>query len=265
MNFCSFALTRDQKPSPDKVDPPKEHGILIAVPGVHDGHINVTSLPSEDRIATIPTPEDIKTGMVMALRLHFHPQNNQLLVVAGYESGHCCVWKLNPLSAKWQPAHTYKAHAQPVLSLDIVSAADVFYSSSADAIIARHPLAETGSVETKLIQTKHAGQQSLAVRSDEKIFATAGWDGRMRVYSVKTMKEVAVLKWHKEGCYALAFAHIEEKSREGDGDIDHDQQPDGTIVKRELTVSQRRIAKARSTHWLAAGSKDGKISLWDIY
>ena len=204
--------------------------------------------------------------MVMALRLHFHPRNNQLLVLAGYESGHCCVWKLNATTTQWQPSYTYKAHAQPVLSLDIASAADVFYSSSADAIIARHPLAEADSVETKLIQTRHAGQQSLTVRSDEKVFATAGWDGRARVYSVHTMKEVAVLKWHKEGCYALAFAQVEERNRESDGDMDHGrEQAENTVVKRELTVSQRRITKARSTHWLAAGSKDGKISLWDIY
>ena len=30
-------------------------------------------------------------------------------------------------------------------------------------------------------------------------------------------------------------------------------------------VQRRRDEKAQSTHWLAAGSKDGKISLWNIY
>jgi len=32
-----------------------------------------------------------------------------------------------------------------------------------------------------------------------------------------------------------------------------------------MTVKEERDRKAKTTHWLAAGSKDGKISLWDIY
>jgi hypothetical protein len=32
-----------------------------------------------------------------------------------------------------------------------------------------------------------------------------------------------------------------------------------------LTVSQQRLARSKATHWLAAGSKDGRVSLWDIY
>lgn len=32
-----------------------------------------------------------------------------------------------------------------------------------------------------------------------------------------------------------------------------------------LSVQQQRDEKARMTHWLAAGSKDGKVSLWDVY
>ena len=111
------------------------------------------------------------------------------------------------------------------------------------------------------MQTKHAGQQSLAVRSDEKIFATAGWDGRVRVYSAKTMKELAVLRWHKEGCYAVAFANIDSTP-----DMDMSEvSPCQILVKHDLTVSEQRTAKAKLTHWLAAGSKDGKVSWWDIY
>ena len=30
-------------------------------------------------------------------------------------------------------------------------------------------------------------------------------------------------------------------------------------------IKHQRIIKAQRTHWLAAGGKDGKISLWDIY
>jgi len=124
----------------------------------------------------------------------------------------------------------------------------------------------------KVIQTKHAGQQSLTVRSDEKFFATAGWDGRVRVYSAKTMREVAVLKWHSEGCYAVDFGVVSDDDRDGGEDGNGDGDEDGVAVMgrrraggRGTTVAQRRVAKARATHWLAVGSKDGKVSLWDIY
>jgi hypothetical protein len=48
------------------------------------------------------------------------------------------------------------------------------------------------------------------VRSDGRILATGGWDTRIRIYSAKTLKEVAVLKWHKEGVYAVDFAKVLE-------------------------------------------------------
>src|SRR2546430_13457319 len=104
------------------------------------------------------------------------------------------------------------------------------------------------------------------MRCDGKIFATAGWDARVRVYSAKTMRELAVLKWHKEGCYAVAFALIDpEQAREA--------APTG-LIGSELgprrqhsaldAIKDQRDARAQKTHWLAAGGKDGKISLWDI-
>ena len=259
MNFCSFAMCAEVLPE-DRTQQP-EHGqwsrILIATPGVQDGYMNVTSLPSETRVATIPTPKDTTTGMVMAIALHYH--RTTLQVLAGYESGHVAMWQQNS-TRHWQTVYVNKSHTQPILSLDISETLHCSFTSSADAIIARHPLTDNHS-ETKTMHTKHAGQQSLTVRSDEKIFATAGWDGRVRVYSPKSMKELAVLKWHTDGCYAVAFAEVMQTENGNDPSTDSDR----SMIKRNLTVSEQRTAKAKSTHWLAAGSKDGKVSLWGIY
>lgn len=63
-----------------------------------------------------------------------------------------------------------------------------------------------------------------------------------------------MLKWHKEGCYAVAFADVvEEKAGEG------------TEVVKKMGVKEERLWKAKTAHWIAVGSKDGKVSLWDIY
>lgn len=140
------------------------------------------------------------------------------------------------------------------------------------------------SLETtplKTVNTKHSGQQALRIRSDGKIFATAGWDSKVRVYSTKTLSELAVLKWHDVGCYAIAFAAVGSGSGGGDGGSfsattggseGDKEEPSalqgGAAVSRvgdELSMKDRRIRQAKEAHWLAAGSKDGKISLWDIY
>ncbi|PIG79950.1 C6 zinc finger domain protein [Aspergillus arachidicola] len=82
-----------------------------------------------------------------------------------------------------------------------------------------------------------------------------------------TLKELAVLKWHKEGCYTVAFADVEGSVDSG---LRATEDGDGAEVTRPgefslATVQRQRNQKVQKTHWLAAGSKDGKISLWDIY
>lgn len=125
----------------------------------------------------------------------------------------------------------------------------------------------------KVVNTKHSGQQCLRIRSDGKIFATAGWDSKVRVYSAKTMKELAVLKWHQVGCYAVSFADVKEPGSDHIGDEPREKMDQKTIyadkevIPRlvDVTVKEQRLNQAQDSHWLAAGSKDGRISVWDIY
>ena len=212
----------------------------------------------------------------------------------------------------------------PVLSLALSPCKENYITGSADANICMHPFPLEASIwkdrgykPLKTAATKHAGQQGLSYRSDGRIFATAGWDSHVRVYSKKTMRELASLKWHREGCYATAFASIPTQTQAqtqiqtdgGDGDrevkrelegcgsavaadVSSQEEATAVAVKCEAgdpdqtpanpntsdavaavqqrnegldTVQQRREEKARTTHWLAVGSKDGKVSLWDIY
>lgn len=215
------------------------------------------------------------------MALDIQAESTRLQVIAGYESGHTMVFVQSDPGAQFQRLYSAQPHSQPILSTAILPSRDYYLTSSADAVIAKHPLPAVQGIwkselkPFKVVQTKHSGQQDLQVRSDGKIFATAGWDARVRVYSAKTMKELAVLKWHKIGCYATAFAEIETsgpmKTEENISMIEEEsaeKQNDKALTHPTSTIStvqQRRDAKAQSTHWLAAGSKDGKVSLWDIY
>lgn len=316
MNFCTFSSCR-----PPTSSAAYNTDLLIAVPNTLQSEaIDIFHLPSQRRQQTVKLGD--KNGMVMALSLFY--RHDTLILIAGYENGLAIVAQLLT-DGSWEITYRATTHTQPVLSLDVVRSQEFFYTSSADAVIAKHPIPllnkklpptttassptssgkpapssssgvsllsaalasqpqsqaqQIGSntateVETqplKVINTKHSGQQDLKIRSDSKIFATAGWDGRIRVYSVKTMKEVAVLKWHQVGCYAVAFSTIEDgEEKAGSKPVSEEEETArsgaGTVVPRlvEMTVREKRIRHVKTAHWLAAGSKDGKVSLWDVY
>jgi WD40 repeat protein len=283
VNFCSFASciiphsvateTRGEQTDDFKVEANDTEShvnssqALSAVSGLHDSTIDLYALPSEKKVGSIPAPTIIntKTGMVMSLKLFFH-NISDLYVIAGYESGRTYVFKRVMPEQRFEAIYTSIPHAQPIMSLDFSQNLEFYVTSSADAIVAKHPLLSKVKQDTplKVVQTRHAGQQGLKVRSDSRIFATAGWDCRIRVYSAKSMKELAVLKWHKEGCYAVAFAEIDPGGDEGlPGGPSELARTDIGVI--QPSTRQAREDKASKTHWLAAGAKDGKVSLWDIY
>ncbi|KAI5854043.1 WD40-repeat-containing domain protein [Tricharina praecox] len=248
LNFCGFAHcpVRDEDPDTEGYTP-----TLIAVPSpLESAAVDIFSLPSTTRVhARIQA--STQTGMAMALSLHWVAE--VLTLIAGYESGHVVVFSHQ--EGVWNETYISQAHTQPVLGLSVAPQGEWILTTAADALLVRHALGQEGA--GKKVDTKHAGQQAVAVRSDGKIFATAGWDGRFRVFSAKTMKELAVLKWHTVGCYAVAFAEI-LADKEGDGQA-------GTEVARPLSVDEARVGRESGKHWIAGGAKDGKVSLWEVY
>jgi WD40 repeat protein len=314
MNFCAFAHCRDSMTVPTSPESrTEEMPMFLAVPHILDSEaIDVFQLPSTSRLTTIPAPKSTNMGMVMALDIH--TTTNEVVVVAGYESGHAIVWthpakyavaaagdrSRPPLfNETWTKLYECKPHTQPVLSLVLSPDKAYFITTSADSILAKHPLKELFEQEIinaqdplKTVQTKHSGQQGVSMRSDGKVYATAGWDARVRVYSGRTMKEVAVLKWHKDGCYATSFAYVRGDNLEGSMPSKQDENMEtvlaptrpGANTSSEITtvqapvsasevnprpstnfVASQRAQQSRDTHWLAVGAKDGKVSLWDVF
>ncbi|KAI5304680.1 ASTRA complex subunit [Ascosphaera pollenicola] len=304
LNFCVFSycyLTpealRASETESNYGDQPQFY--VAVANSISEGGIDIFHLPSQRRVSKVLPEPLAKTGMLMAVDL-FVASTRQLYIASGYEDGtsmvHVLKGDLSPSSRllnaqeswSWEKIYSVRAHSQPVLSLSTSPGAEElwFITSSADAVLAKHPLPtlETDVVMQRevitkplqVVNTKHAGQQGLKVRSDGKIFATAGWDKRVRVYSCKTMNELAVLKWHREGCFAVAFAELLRDAssitpRPGPStEADVEGTENSTTLARPTSgglaaIKERRNVKAMTTHWLAAGGKDFKISLWDIY
>jgi WD40 repeat protein len=95
----------------------------------------------------------------------------------------------------------------------------------------------SGSIAiNKTITIPNEGVAEVLIRADQRVFASAGWDHRVRLYSWKTCKPLAVLVAHTETIHGLAFA-------------------DGPWTKGPPDASS----------WFASCSKDGTVALFDVY
>jgi WD40 repeat protein len=256
LNFCSFSMCQEgAKPS---------ESIMVAFPAKRIGAVDVYGLPSEALLHKVPASTAVaKPNMVMALRLVLLASDNLCLLTA-LESGAVIAQVCVRETSAWTTVYHSTVHTQPTLGLDVALRSGCYFTSGADAVVARHVLPVDGNpvtAEPEVSKTGHAGQQNLSLRSDDSLFATAGWDSRVRVYSAKSMREVAVLTFHKGSCYAVAFGDMPTDSTE--------QEPAEQKSKLSTTgvtlSSGRREKASKATHWLAAGSKDGKVSLWDVF
>jgi ASTRA-associated protein 1 len=281
LNFCALALCAGVDALGKYVGGDSAEAVVSVPNGLDTGGVDFFHLPSERRVSVLKADSKVKTGMVMALALFSHPSTGLLTLVSGYENGCLMIHRLTPTGTAspqedwtWEKIEMCRPHSQPVLSLDVAPTRDFYLSSAVDAVIAKIALpacrSPAGDLDVKPLKTnmtKHAGQQNINMRSDGKIFVTAGWDARVRIYSSKTLRELAVLKWHQEGCYSTAFATILVPIT--DVALGNDTQEIAlTSTASNLApqgIKDQRSARAQETHWVAAGGKDGKISLWDIY
>lgn len=219
-------------------------------------------------------------GIVMALLLVEISGTSDYALLAAYESGLVAVHRLVCGADGYRPTLLYatKCHSQPVLSLDADPLAHAwFLSSAADAKIFQHPLASLlpespladGSGADPWIigptvgfNTKHAGLSALAVRPDAKLFATAGWDGMIRVFDARAnvkkqqFRTLAVFKGGRQnGVTTVAFSPPDNTDSQIDphGDSNAD------------LASKLELLKPTSDNLLAVGGKDGRISLYALY
>jgi ASTRA-associated protein 1 len=228
------------------------------------------------------------------MALHVRADIEITCVVAGYESGHVAYYVNSSRKAAtnlqasrsarpaiytrdWHCMYLSKPHSQPVLS--IVASLDEQYlvSSGADSVIATYlflPVIESSRDQDEevhgahpieephnMLKTGHPGQQGLSVSGTGAMFASAGWDGVVRVYTWGVIKEREVLEWHRDGVYATAFAHALD---EGSINSSMTDSSEGAVAQRQGTLAARRERQAKLTPWLVVGGKDGKVSLWDM-
>ncbi|WBW74515.1 ASTRA complex WD repeat subunit Asa1 [Schizosaccharomyces osmophilus] len=236
LTFCSFSYDKFAKVlavsntiNVDEIDIYEAENLLSKNTNQGD---HGTRLQNEIK----PLMNNEKTGALM--NTSFASSEEYLFLAAGYESGHVAQFRCRLSNVRnvcinfrdvWEMTYFEKSHSQPVLSVNYNRLGNALYSSGADDRIIQHPSSFDGVLhnELKVFRSKNCGQQCLQVREDDRIIATAGWDGRSRVYSCKSLSLLAVLKYHSSTINSISFCS------------------DSNII--------------------ALASKDSRISLWKIY
>ncbi|KAL0084747.1 WD40-repeat-containing domain protein [Phycomyces blakesleeanus] len=218
LNFCKFSLCI----IPDSV--------LLAFPSNGDTPLvdiyDLTLRKWAIRTIGLGTTAGLsKKGLCMAVELVEKEEKIWLLV--GYEDGSVSMWFCDVIQRVASLVWDVQKHKQPVLSMAVDRSNTWVVSTSADNQIIKYSI-QSGDVLNQ-IALKKSGIAAVAVRPDNKIFATAGHDGKIRVFSCSSLRPLAILTYHRESAYCVAF---------------------GT---------------QSDCNWLISGGKDARISLWAIY
>ncbi|KAL6633171.1 WD40 repeat-like protein [Neocallimastix sp. 'constans'] len=221
LSFCKFSLFQNEDASE----------LLLAIPKLNKNEfIDVIDLNLKlikyENIGV--NDNDIKSGMCMCIKIIKKYQ--KLYLLSGYEYGNVIMWDLENKSICWN----HKFHSEPVFSIDVSNSLKYGVSVSADNIIAHFELNENKNPKYKEIKMRTCGIADVKFRYDDKIFATAGWDSKIRIFHAKKLIPLAVLSYHREGVQELDFLR---------------KDPNDNNKVNELISC----------------SKDGCLSLWKIY
>lgn len=181
---------------------------------LHESQGLMKSFYPPERKGTLAVSDD--EGGLMAVKW----LNRSRAMVAAYESGFVCVWQENVMveqtRVKSMPTCLeYHAQRNEIL---LGTSSETLYIFNVDKL-----------VQLEAIALTNPGLNAITLRqSDCRIYATAGWDKRIRLFNAKNHKKLCVLQLHDDSLNSLVFM-------------------------------------AGHCGLLAAGSSDALISLWQLY
>lgn len=182
---------------------------FLAAPAGKNGIItyNISKIGEFNAMTTLNLDHD--EGTIMALKL------TPNALISAYESGSICKWGETSVIA-----HTQVEGMPTCIEFSFLSG-EVLLGTSTDQV---HIL-DQDLRPKRQVQLRNGGLNCLSIRHDGRIYASSGWDHRLRVFSAKSHKSLCVLELHDESLNCLAFGQT----------------------------------------LLASGSSDALISLWNLY
>lgn len=220
--FCRFQCVQSEN---ELLCPHKENEILVV--DLKSNDVKQTLQPENG----INNKDDLITsrvGLLMCMRhLRF---SDQSYILAGYESGAFLTWDM-----RTNRIINAAKFGECPFSFDFCSLTNRgIYGNASDKLgIFGYNRNEMKLIDRGDIAIKNAGINCIKIRRDQKIFSAGGRDGRIRIFSWKSLRPLAVLTDHK-----AAISDIEYSNEKVD------------LWKSPIT---------------ATSSADGQIALWNIY
>ena len=158
-------------------------------------------------------------GNAMAMRLWLpqsQPSSKPPLALVGHENGRILAWDLAmpvPQICAKTPQNAFKS---PNVALDVNDDGTLLFAGGVEATakafrVEPGLLKPHGSLEVTCASIneldQHPGVGQLALRGDGKVIASAGWDYRVRLFSAKSLKRLAVLRYHDASVNALDWSN----------------------------------------------------------
>lgn len=248
LNYCGYAMvTKATEDSSLKA-------YMIVPHSLESAWLDVYELPSKRRLVEALGRSQVshtqRPAIVMALQARL--RSNCLDIVSGMEDGSVTAWSVSLDDLAVQLLWTHKPHRETVLAMDLAPSHNYVVSVGADSSIVQIPLEQ--DAEPVIYAAQRPGQACVSIRDDERIIAVGHWDGTTRVYARPHMELLASLAYHKECVQAVAFPR---------SDTVHMVDTFDDTSSYEEEELDKTVAH-RLPSWLACGSKDGRISLWNI-
>ncbi|OCH94431.1 WD-40 repeat-containing protein [Obba rivulosa] len=280
LNYCRFSLLPVTDESTSK------QSALIALPNLVESSLaDIWQLPERQRLhaaigkagATSAAvdgrgPNSIE-GIIMSMHLFLMPhphlsERSQLRLMCAYENGSVTMWantrtdkETSVEGVGWDSLWSAKLHVESVMAMAVSKDNRIALTVSADHLIGQYDIQAAENLELKDTackphRTKVPGNGAVAIRDDGKVCAVGGWDGKIRLYSVKTLKPLGTLDYHKKNCQSLAFARSSSLRSGAAGTTSRSAEDS----EDEMTDEE----KEERCRWLAAGGYDHRVSIWAL-
>ncbi|KAK3131509.1 hypothetical protein QOZ80_6AG0507380 [Eleusine coracana subsp. coracana] len=186
---------------------------MVAIAGQESSQVELWDITSARKILCLPqtcantTDHPTKQkGLCMAVQAFIpYESDGYVNILSSYEDGSTLWWDVRKPRL---PLSSVKYHSESALSIAIDGLCNGGISGGADNKIVMFNLDHPKGAFTlrKEIELERPGIGDTAIRLDNKIAATAGWDHRIRIYNYNKGNALAVLKYHSASCNAVTFA-----------------------------------------------------------
>lgn len=191
-----------------------------------NGQLDVVDLRTMERVWKFTTS---KPRLGNAMCLQKVDINGSTYVLAGFETGDIILWDF--LTGK-ACSHIQLRDCITSLTFDPVTGRGI--CGNASNILQVFTVDRNFGITLKCeISIRNEGCNIVKLRPDRKIFVSGGWDGRLRLFSWKSLRLLVVLAEHRESITDVQFS------------------------EKEVEVWKSNI--------MAASGADGMISLWNLY